>query len=79
MKPFDDIQEQLNRLFTESNIAPEVQRRFRTQFEAWLSKLNIVSREEFDAQSKVLAAALTQLQRLEQEIEELKSRQNSVD
>jgi len=79
LKPFDEIQEQLNRLFAESNIAPEVQRRFKSQFESWLSKLNIVSREEFDTQTKVLASAQQQLRQLQQDLDELKSTQKSVD
>ena len=73
MNPIDELREQLNRLFMENELAPEMQRRFKAQLESWLNGLNIVSREEFDAQTKVLLAAQQQLRKLELEIEDLKS------
>ena len=73
MKPIDDLRAQLNRLFADADLAPDIRQRFKAQLEGWLNSLNIVSREEFDAQAKALQAAQQQLQRLEQQIEELKS------
>lgn len=76
MKPIDEMREQLNRLFAESELAPDLQRRFKSQLESWLTKLNIVSREEFDAQTRVLQAAQQQLVKLEQQLDDLKSQLN---
>ena len=72
MKPIDELREQLNRMFAESQLAPDMQRRFKSRMESWLNQLNIVSREEFDAQTRVLQAAQQQLVRLEQQIDDLK-------
>jgi hypothetical protein len=76
LKPIDEMREQLNRLFAESELAPDLQRRFKSQLESWLTKLNIVSREEFDAQTRVLQAAQQQLVKLEQQLDDLKSQLN---
>ena len=75
MKPIDDLREQFNRLFADSDLTPELRQRFKARLESWLNGLNIVSREEFDAQTKVLQQAQQQLTRLEQAIEDLKSQQ----
>lgn len=74
MNPIDDIREQFNRLFDDNELSPALQNRFKAQLETWLNKLNIVSREEFDAQTKVLHNAQQQLAALQTQIEELKSR-----
>ena len=73
MKPVDELREQLNRLFAESGLAPDLQGHLKTRLESWLNKLNIVSREEFDAQTRVLQAAQQQLVKLEQQLDDLKS------
>ena len=73
MKPIDELREKLNQQFADLDIAPALRQRLKVQLEAWLNDLNIVSREEFDAQTKVLQATQAQLTRLEQEIEDLKS------
>jgi len=75
LKPIDDLREQFNRLFADSDLTPELRQRFKARLESWLNGLNIVSREEFDAQTKVLQQAQQQLTRLEQAIEDLKSQQ----
>lgn len=74
MTPIDEIREQFNRLFDDNELSPALRDRFKVQLESWLNKLNIVSREEFDAQTKVLHSAQQQLVALQQQIEELKSR-----
>lgn len=73
MNPIDDLREQFNRLFADNDITPEIRRRFKSQLEGWLNKLNIVSREEFDAQTKVLQQTQQQLAKLEQALDDLKS------
>lgn len=71
LNPIDEIREQFNRLFDDNDVAPALKGRFKTQLESWLNKLNIVSREEFDAQTKVLINAQQQLNMLQQKIERL--------
>lgn len=73
MNPIDDLREQFNRLFADNDITPEIRRRFKSQLEGWLNNLNIVSREEFDAQTKVLQQTQQQLVKLEQALDDLKS------
>ncbi len=75
MTPIDEIREQFNRLFDDNELSPALRDRFKAQLETWLNKLNIVSREEFDAQTKVLHSTQQQLVELKQQIEELNSRQ----
>ncbi len=57
LTPIDEIREQFNRLFDDNELSPALRDRFKVQLESWLNKLNIVSREEFDAQTKVLHSA----------------------
>jgi len=73
LKPIEELREKLNQQFADLDIAPALRQRLKARMEAWLNDLNIVSREEFDAQTKVLQATQAQLTRLEQEIEDLKS------
>lgn len=79
MTALDDLREQLNRLLSESELAPDIRNQFKSRVESWLTQLNLVSREEFDAQTKALELAQQQLRRLEQQLDTLKSEQNSVD
>ena len=79
MNPIDELRQQFNRLFDDNDLSPALKSRFKAQLESWLNKLNIVSREEFDAQTKVLHSAQQQLVQLQQQILDLKSQQNSVD
>lgn len=53
----------------------DLEKNIRAVVEATFSKMNLVSREEFDVQSALLARSLEKLQQLEQQIAELENQQ----
>lgn len=76
-KTIDELTEKL------SNVVPDgikvlksdLENNIRAVLEATLRNMNLVSREEFDVQSALLARSLEKLRQLEQQIQELESRQ----
>lgn len=54
----------------------EAQRNLRAALEALLSKLNLVSREEFEVQSAVLARTRAKLEALEKQVSKLEKNSN---
>ncbi|WP_290651711.1 accessory factor UbiK family protein [Aquisalimonas sp.] len=52
----------------------EMERNFRTTMQSTFNRLDLVTREEFDAQSKVLARTRTQLEALEERVAALEGR-----
>ena len=51
----------------------DLAKNFRASLEAGLSKLDLVTREEFDVQSAVLARTREKLERLEQQVKALET------
>ena len=56
------------------NIADNVEEKIKAILQAKLSQLDVVSREEFDVQTQVLARTRAKLDQLEKDLEELKNR-----
>lgn len=56
----------------------DVEKKIRQTLQAQLTRLDLVSREEFDVQTQVLLRAREKLALLEQRISELEARNNSV-
>jgi len=56
----------------------DLKRNLRANLEAALAKLDLVTREEFDVQSAVLARTREKLTRLEQQLEELRQQRDSA-
>ena len=54
-----------------NELREDLERNFRGLLNAGLDKMDLVTREEFEIQSKVLARTREKLDRLEQELEEL--------
>lgn len=52
----------------------EMERNFRTTMQSTFNRLDLVTREEFDAQSKVLARTRAQLEALEERVAALEGR-----
>ncbi|MDH5766112.1 MAG: accessory factor UbiK family protein [Gammaproteobacteria bacterium] len=52
-------------------VQSDLEKNLRAVLESSFSKMNLVSREEFDVQSALLARSLEKLQQLEKQIEEL--------
>lgn len=56
------------------NVQSDLEKNLRATVQAALSKLDLVTREEFDVQTKVLARTRTKLEALESVVAELESR-----
>ena len=57
-----------------TSIKKELDKNIRAGVENGLSKLNLVSREEFDIQSEVLARTRQKLEKLEQQVADLEAK-----
>ncbi|MFV8835094.1 accessory factor UbiK family protein [Aquisalimonas sp.] len=57
----------------------EMERNFRTTMQSTFNRLDLVTREEFDAQSKVLARTRAQLEALEERVAALEGRTGGED
>lgn len=77
MKPstpfLDDIVSKLGEVFRQSP-ARDLEQNIKAGLSGWLSKLDLVTREEFDVQSEVLARTREKLTQLETRLKELESR-----
>ena len=69
--PIGDVVRQLNELLGESGLRDEADRNAKALLQSALRKLDVVSREEFDAQAEVLARTRDRVAELEQELETL--------
>jgi BMFP domain-containing protein YqiC len=68
----EQITEQMSNLF-KNNPFGDIENNLRAILHATLDKLDLVSREEFDIQQKVLANTRSKLEELEQKIQQLES------
>ncbi|MFT4822768.1 MAG: BMFP domain-containing protein YqiC [Halioglobus sp.] len=69
--PLSDVLQHVNELVGNSGIKNEVDKSVRALMQSGLSKLDVVSREEFDAQTEILKRTRTQITSLEAQLEEL--------
>lgn len=67
--PLGDVIQQVNDLVGSSGLKDEVDRGVRTLAQAAMARLDVVSREEFDAQSAVLKRTRARVATLEAELE----------
>jgi ubiquinone biosynthesis accessory factor UbiK len=78
---FNDLQEKLARSF-ESFPAQDIEKNLKSVLNQGFSKLDLVTREEFDTYIEVLAKTRTKLEALEQRVAELevqlKARSNNA-
>ncbi len=66
----EDVVENLRRVMP-SGLTQEVERNFRSALTAALTKLDLVTREEFEVQSQVLARTRTKLEALEKQVADM--------
>ena len=66
----EQVNQQVNQILT-SNPVTDIQKNLKSIILAILNKLDLVTREEFDVQQKVLAATREKLEQLEQKLQEL--------
>lgn len=71
-KLLDEINEKLRAVLAQSPAA-DLERNLRAMLAGWFTRLDLVSREEFDIQREVLARARAKLAELEQKVAELES------
>lgn len=69
--PIGDVIQQVNELVGNSGIRGEVDKSMRALMQSGLSKLEMVSREEFDAQAEILKRTRAQVASLETQLQEL--------
>lgn len=69
----DEIAQRLTQVMPSSlsNLQDEMQRKFREILSAGLNQCDVVSREEFDAQVKVLARTRAKLEALEKQVADM--------
>lgn len=71
----DQLTRQIGSLFGatggEQPMSPDIQRNLRALLQSALARLDVVTREEFDAQAVVLAQTRTKLDQLEIQLQEL--------
>ena len=73
--PLDEFCEKMEKLIGEKRGEfpnPEFRRNLRALASALLARMNLVSREEFDAQSLALARAVERMEALEKQLRELR-------
>ncbi len=75
-KLLDDLARNLSKLIPSGigEIQKDLEHNFRTVLQSTFSKLNLVSREEFDVQSEVLARTRARLEVLEKQVKELETK-----
>ncbi len=69
--PLSDVIKQLNELLGDSGLKGEVDKSVRSLVQSALGRLDVVSREEFDAQAEILQRTRARLEELEKELEAL--------
>ncbi len=69
--PIGEVIQQVNDMVGSSGLREEVDRGMRVLAQSALSRLDMVSREEFDAQAEVLQKTRQRVRELEAELEEL--------
>ena len=76
MKLIDSLARQINETIPAGmkEMKGDVEKNIRTLLEGTLAKLDLVTREEFDAQSRVLARTRSKLEQLEQTLSELEKK-----
>ena len=76
----DALSDQASRLFSSDTSQPrsELESQFKVLMQGAFSKLDLVSREEFDSQMVVLARTRARLEALEAKVEAMETRLNPI-
>ena len=75
---FDDLSERINEALRNSPAA-DIEKNLRALMADWLGRMDLVMRQDFEVQKKLLEQALARLATLEGRVAELERRANSVD
>lgn len=71
---FTQFGRQLGSLLGQADLPGDVERKVRALVQSALAKMDVVTREEFDAQAAVLARTRARVEELERKLEALESR-----
>jgi len=74
---FEDIQAKINKAI-ENSPAKDIEKNVKAMLSQGFSKLDLVTREEFDIQAQVLAKTRARLEELEARVAELETRQKTT-
>ena len=72
-KMFDDLAARIGKA-VEASPAKDIEKNVKAMLQSGLSRLDVVTREEFDTQAAVLAKTREKLERLEARVAELEAR-----
>ena len=70
---FNDLQAKINQVL-ENSPAKDIEKNMKSMLNQGFSKLDLVTREEFDVQAQVLAKTRARLEALEAQVAELEAR-----
>jgi BMFP domain-containing protein YqiC len=70
----DDISQKISKLVSDTPMG-DIEKNLRALLQSAFSRLDLVTREEFDVQSQVLLRTREQLQQLERKLAEIEARQ----
>ncbi len=73
---FSDLQSKINQAL-ENSPAKDIEKNVKAMMTQGFSKLDLVTREEFDVQSQVLAKTRSKLEAVEQRLADLEARLNT--
>ncbi|ASU40890.1 phosphoheptose isomerase [Herbaspirillum sp. meg3] len=73
---FEDLQSKINKAI-ENSPAKDIEKNVKAMLSQGFSKLDLVTREEFDIQAQVLAKTRAKLEELEARVVELEARQKT--
>ncbi|MCL5272199.1 MAG: accessory factor UbiK family protein [Gammaproteobacteria bacterium] len=78
-KQFDDLAQKLFATLPLSlqNIENDIQQKFKEVLQATFARMDLITRDEFDVQCKVLLRIREKLEQLQNQVEELLKAQNS--
>jgi BMFP domain-containing protein YqiC len=73
-EPLNTLAQQLNKLLTDNKLHDDIQKSAHTLAQTAFDRLELVTRDEFDAQLEVLQRTQAKVAELEQQVEELLAR-----
>ena len=74
-KPIDEISRRIADLIASTPLG-DVQKNLRALLVGWMERMDLVTREEFDAQREVLARTREKLQRMEARVQALEGKRD---
>ena len=75
---FDDLSERINEALRNSP-AVDIEKNLRALLADWFGRMDLVMRQDFEVQKKLLEQALARLATLEGRVAELERRANNID